>query len=630
MERTLPFFLRFTSLVFLLFCGNTLANILTPQEIATKTLDATVLIVMEDANGEIIGFGSGFFVQQNQIATNYHVIEGATTGTAKQVGQEIEFKITSFSVIDETLDLAIIEVSDSGVLPLPLGDSDDVVIGDTVYVAGNPRGYLEGTFSHGLVSAIRELSTRTLLQITAPISSGSSGGPVLDNKGEVIGVSVAQIKDGQNLNFAIPSNYLNSIISYKNGKANYWAGLYQLSIEYYDAALRLNPDHARVYTWRGIAKYELGQQNAAMQDFYDKLRLNIRLPLNYARRKTNMRKLAHEISDYHTAIQQNPDNALAYFGRASVYSRSEEYDTALADCDTAIRLLPNFALAYCMRGLVKHHLEHRISAIQDFDNAIRLNPDFAIFYYQRANAKASFGNYSDAIKDFDVAIQLQPDYALAYSIRGVTKAHLGQQDAAIIDCDKAIQLQPTVAYVYIARGSAKLNLRRHSAAIKDFDTAIQLEPEYADTYVDRGTAKANLGQSAAAILDYGTAIQLKPDYPLAYYNRGTARSELQQYSDAIKDFDSAIRLKPDYADAYANRGVAKLNLRRYKAAIQDFDTAIGLQPDNALAYYNRGLSKYDLGYTLAAKQDFQTALKFAEWTGDKRTKSLAEDMIREY
>ena len=77
------------------------------------------------------------------------------------------------------------------------------------------KDILEGTFSHGLISAIRELSTTKILQIAAPISSGSSGGPVLNNKGEVIGVSVAQIKDGQNLNFAIPSNYLNAIISYK-------------------------------------------------------------------------------------------------------------------------------------------------------------------------------------------------------------------------------------------------------------------------------------------------------------------------------------------------------------------------------------------------------------------------------
>jgi S1-C subfamily serine protease len=71
---------------------------------------------------------------------------------------------------------------------------------------------LEGTFSQGIVSSIREFGTEKILQITAPISPGSSGGPVLNGKGEVIGVSVATFKGGQNLNFAIPSNYLKALL----------------------------------------------------------------------------------------------------------------------------------------------------------------------------------------------------------------------------------------------------------------------------------------------------------------------------------------------------------------------------------------------------------------------------------
>jgi hypothetical protein len=71
---------------------------------------------------------------------------------------------------------------------------------------------LEGTFSQGIVSSIRQIGSDKLLQITAPISPGSSGGPVLNSKGEVIGVSVATFRGGQNLNFAIPSNYLKDLI----------------------------------------------------------------------------------------------------------------------------------------------------------------------------------------------------------------------------------------------------------------------------------------------------------------------------------------------------------------------------------------------------------------------------------
>ena len=95
---------------------------------------------------------------------------------------------------------------------LSLGNSDTVQVGETVYAVGNPQG-LEGTFSQGIVSSIRQVGSDKVLQITAPISPGSSGGPVLNSKGEVIGVSVATFRGGQNLNFAIPSNYLKVLIA---------------------------------------------------------------------------------------------------------------------------------------------------------------------------------------------------------------------------------------------------------------------------------------------------------------------------------------------------------------------------------------------------------------------------------
>ena len=129
------------------------------------------------------------------------------------MGQETEYTIEGVTALDENHDLAILQVSNSGVQPLPLGDSDTVEIGDTVYVAGNPKGFLEGTFSDGIISAIRGDSTSKRLQMTAPVSSGSSGGPVLNSTGEVIGVSFATFRDGQNLNFAIPSNYLKELLA---------------------------------------------------------------------------------------------------------------------------------------------------------------------------------------------------------------------------------------------------------------------------------------------------------------------------------------------------------------------------------------------------------------------------------
>ena len=202
----------FIAFLILLLCGIPVANAQTPQQIAKKAFGSTVLLVMEDANGQPISLGSGFFVGNGQIATNLHVVEGAARGYAKLVGQKTKYDIEGITAIDSQRDLVILKVSAFGQQVLSLGDSDAVQVGESVYAVGNPRG-LEGTFSQGIISSIREVGTDKLLQITAPISPGSSGGPVLNRASDVIGVSVATFRGGQNLNFAIPSNYLQALVA---------------------------------------------------------------------------------------------------------------------------------------------------------------------------------------------------------------------------------------------------------------------------------------------------------------------------------------------------------------------------------------------------------------------------------
>ena len=160
----------------LLLCLTTVASTQTAEQIAEKALAATVYLEMKDRNGETLGFGSGFFVQSNLIATNYHVIEGAAKGTAKLVGKYTKYTIDGITATDQENDLALLRVTAYGIKPLPLGDSNNVRIGATVYVAGNPKG-LEGTFSDGIISSRRDRYTKERLQMTAPISPGSSGGP---------------------------------------------------------------------------------------------------------------------------------------------------------------------------------------------------------------------------------------------------------------------------------------------------------------------------------------------------------------------------------------------------------------------------------------------------------------------
>ena len=174
-----------------------------------------MLVTITDASGQS-SFGSGFVVGTGQIATNFHVIKGITSGKVRLVGETTEHVIESVLIVDLTRDLAIVKASTLTAPSLTLGDSDDVQIGQSVYAAGNPQG-LTGTFSQGIVSAIRpegnSLVSDTIIQMTAAVSPGSSGGPVLNSDGEVIGVVFSQLTDGQSLNFIIPANFLKTLVS---------------------------------------------------------------------------------------------------------------------------------------------------------------------------------------------------------------------------------------------------------------------------------------------------------------------------------------------------------------------------------------------------------------------------------
>lgn len=124
-------------------------------QLARKALSASVALEVRGASGDTLGQGSGFFVRRDLVATNFHVIDGAKKVNAKLVGTGITHRIEGVVATDETNDLALIKVTTHGVTPLPLGDSDKVQIGETVYVVGNPKG-LEGTFSDGIISARRD------------------------------------------------------------------------------------------------------------------------------------------------------------------------------------------------------------------------------------------------------------------------------------------------------------------------------------------------------------------------------------------------------------------------------------------------------------------------------------------
>ena len=165
-----------------------------------NTVASTVTIETDNSQG------SGFFVGTNMIATNYHVIEGATKAICYVNGSSTQYKIEGYLALNKSADLIILKVTGLNRESIKF-TTDSVFPGDKIYAIGSPKG-LQATISDGIVSGLRDFDGHKLIQITAPISPGSSGGPVLNSKGELIGISVGQLKDGQNLNFAIPISYI--------------------------------------------------------------------------------------------------------------------------------------------------------------------------------------------------------------------------------------------------------------------------------------------------------------------------------------------------------------------------------------------------------------------------------------
>jgi hypothetical protein len=154
--------------------------------------------------------GSGFYVAPNVIATNYHVVEGATKVKCILTNTSIETSVTGYVAVDKDADLILLKVKGTPKTPLKLAHGN-VVSGQIIYAIGAPQG-MEGTISDGIVSAVRTAKNLTFIQITAPISQGSSGGPVVNRIGEVVGISTLIHSGGQNLNFAVNYSHLQALM----------------------------------------------------------------------------------------------------------------------------------------------------------------------------------------------------------------------------------------------------------------------------------------------------------------------------------------------------------------------------------------------------------------------------------
>ncbi len=180
----------------------------TPNEIFKEVSPAVVLIEVED------GAGSGFIVSTDgKIVTNFHVIEHTRRATVRLTNGDAYDSVEVVDV-DKRKDIAVLKIKAVDLPTVHLGESKTLETGTPVFSISNPLGDkdLKNTFSSGIVSGVRESDGYHLVQITAAISPGSSGSPVLDGHGNVIGIAKGNVPGGQQLNFCIPIDYVKGLL----------------------------------------------------------------------------------------------------------------------------------------------------------------------------------------------------------------------------------------------------------------------------------------------------------------------------------------------------------------------------------------------------------------------------------
>jgi S1-C subfamily serine protease len=198
------------------------ARALELPELAERTKPSVVVVTVFDGAGHKLGLGSGFFVSKDgRIVTNAHVIEDAATATATLMdGRTVD--IDGVLARDVENDVAILHAAGDAYPPLTLGESTALAPGQEVFVIGNPLG-LTGTLSAGVVAAIRDAGPTDdeaplahggswRIQITAAISPGSSGSPILTRDGRVVAVAVGARLGGESLNFGVPIEYARTML----------------------------------------------------------------------------------------------------------------------------------------------------------------------------------------------------------------------------------------------------------------------------------------------------------------------------------------------------------------------------------------------------------------------------------
>jgi len=427
-------------------------------ELVRRIKPSAVAIETFDSRGEKLSRGSGFFIESDRIVTNRHVIEGAyraeihsSTGTV--------FPVKGVLAVDAEGDIALLKIDPPvpAIRPLPL-DKTSPQEGESVVVIGNPLG-LEGSVTNGIVSAVRDIPTfGRIIQITAAISSGSSGSPVVNMQGQVIGLATLQITGGQSVNFAIPSERISQLqvatitsladlvaVSGRNKRAKavqfFRDGLSFLSkddcekaLPYFEKAVESDSSYADAWAQTGFCNEKLGKHAEALEA--SKKAVNLRPSaesyFNIGLANYYLKQYRDAAEAYRAAIKLDPYNSAdAYYALGLVYRDWGKADEEIQAYKQAIRLRPDYTVAYERLGSRYLKSKKFNEAVEVFRQLSALKPGDAVAPNNMGEAYLELNRLNDAMEAFRQSIRLKPDYGKAYYNLGKCLLAMGNRDAAL-------------------------------------------------------------------------------------------------------------------------------------------------------------------------------------------------------
>ncbi len=439
-----------------------------------KIRPAVVTIIVYNMNKEVENIGTGFFIdKKGHLVTNYHVLVGKYSADVKTLDGKT-YPVKLLLAENQPADLVKVQVDIPEKEVRWLKVSEELPsIAQQVVVVGSPMG-LEQTVSEGIVSSIREIpAIGSFFQMSAPISPGSSGSPVVSMKGKVLGVATFQYAQGQNLNFAISAKSISELKARTQAVSiSEWT--YNLS--------KQKPRLAAEMCQKGFNFSINGQDQKALQYFKKATERDPNDPmawygLGYCHAGLNNHDSA--IEAYKQAIRVNPYDEVTHFQLGNYYSKIGRHEDAIAAYKEVVRINPEFEAAHFNLGVAYTRLGRYNDGRQAFEEVIRINPEAISAHYNVGTAYAMLGRYQQAIESQKEVIRLQPEFVPAHFNLGLVYGKLGQADDEMNAYKEAIRIDPDFAPAHYSIGHAYLEQGDRAAALEQYKILKALDDELA-------------------------------------------------------------------------------------------------------------------------------------------------------